>query len=139
MMEHEDDSVHHSPGEDHHQQHDSQITVNHCKDTYHDDDFVSDVLNASSPYLYAFIVEFSLVGGTVFFNTWNNVKMIKAKEAKERFPNSSVQKPNLCEAIAKVNWSDSAWGVLGGTVILFFTIFDLIAFFSVDYEEDVIF
>ena len=27
----------------------------------------------SSPFLFCFIVEFSLVGSTVFYNTWRNV------------------------------------------------------------------
>ena len=27
----------------------------------------------SSPFLFCFIVEFSLVGSTVFYNTWHNV------------------------------------------------------------------
>ena len=53
------------------------ISVEKCKAMYHDDDFVSDVLKACSPFLYAFIIEFSLVGGTVFFNTWNNVNNVQ--------------------------------------------------------------
>ena len=53
------------------------ISVAKCKAMYHDDDFVSDVLKACSPFLYAFIIEFSLVGGTVFFNTWNNVNNVQ--------------------------------------------------------------
>ena len=46
-----------------------------CREKYHDDDFVADILKASSPVLYAFIIEFSLVGGTVFYNTWAAVHL----------------------------------------------------------------
>ena len=31
------------------------------------------VVTQSSPFLFCFIVEFSLVGSTVFYNTWRNV------------------------------------------------------------------
>ena len=51
-----------------------------CREKYHDDDFVSGVLKASSPFLYAFIIEFSLVGGTVFYNTWNNIHQLRREE-----------------------------------------------------------
>jgi len=119
---------------------DSDYTeVEKCKDMYHDDDFVSDVLKASSPFLYAFIIEFSLVGGTVFFNTWNNVSLVNWNEAKDKLPDPTVQKPNLCGTLAKINWSKSSIGVIFGIFIMFLTVFDLIIFFSVNYEEDIIF
>ena len=110
-----------------------------CMEMYHDDDFVSDVLKASSPFLYAFIIEFSLVGGTVFYNTWNNVHIVRGQEAEENLPNPAVQKPNLCGTLAKINWSNSSSGTLCGSFILFLTVMDLIMFFSVDYEEDIVF
>jgi len=111
------------------------ISVGQCQAMYHDDDFVSDVLKASSPFLYSFIIEFSLVGGTVFFNTWNNVN----NDAKAKIPNHTVQKPNLCGTLSKINWSNSTIGSICGCIIMLLTIFDLIVFFSVDYEEDVVF
>ena len=110
-----------------------------CKEMYHDDDFVSDVLKATSPFLYAFIIEFSLVGGTFFYNTWNNVNLLRWEEAKEKMPNPTVQKPNLCGTLAKTNWSNSTMGTVCGCFILLLTILDLIMFFSVDYEEDIVF
>ena len=44
-----------------------------CLDKYHAEDFVTKVLKTTSPYLMAFIIEFSLVGCTVFYNTWSSV------------------------------------------------------------------
>jgi len=111
-----------------------------CMEMYHDDDFVSDVLKASSPFLYAFIIEFSLVGGTVFYNTWNNVhQSTMDDEEEDKTPKSVVKKPNLCATLAKTNWSNSSLGTFLGSCILFLTILDLIMFFSVDYEEDIVF
>ena len=47
-----------------------------CMKMYADDDFVSSILKSSSPFLYAFIVEFSLVAVTFFFSTWATVGCI---------------------------------------------------------------
>ena len=110
-----------------------------CVEMYHDDDFVSDVLKASSPFLFAFIIEFSLVGSTVFYNMWNNVHQVLAEEEEEKTPTLAVQKPNLCATLAKINWSNSTFGTFCGVFILILTIMDLIIFFSVDYEEDRVF
>ena len=84
---HHSDSSHHGghkPESSHHAATDLDL----CREKYHDDDFVSGVLNASSPFLYAFIIEFSLVGGTVFYNTWNNIHQLKGYEV----PSSLVRK-----------------------------------------------
>jgi len=110
-----------------------------CVEMYHDDDFVSDVLKASSPFLFAFIIEFSLVGSTVFYNMWNNVHQVLSEEDEEKAPTLAVQKPNLCANLAKINWSNSTFGTFCGVFILILTIMDLIIFFSVDYEEDIVF
>ena len=110
------------------------IHAEKCREMFHDDDFVTSILQATSPFLYAFIIEFSLVGGTVFFNTWNNVTLVKSQEA-----NAAVQKPNLSGALTRINWSNSLIGSICGSFILLLVIFDLMAFFSVDYEDDVIF
>ena len=47
-----------------------------CMKMYADDDFVTSILKSSSPFLYAFIVEFSLVAVTFFFSTWATVGCI---------------------------------------------------------------
>ena len=109
-----------------------------CTDKYHDDDFVSDVLNQSSPFLFCFIVEFSLVGSTVFYNTWNNVHTLTLAEvdtsatrtAAAEMRTNSVRKPNLCATLAKTNWSHSTMGTMSGVFVLLLTLLDLIMFFS---------
>ena len=54
-----------------------------CMKMYADDDFVSSILKSSSPFLYAFIVEFSLVAVTFFFSTWSTVGCI-SRSAENR-------------------------------------------------------
>ena len=77
--------------------HIEHFTPESCMEMYHDDDFVSDVLKASSPFLYAFIIEFSLVGGTVFYNTWNNVHLVMEDDDIEKTPNPKVKKPTFVQ------------------------------------------
>ena len=134
-------AIHKRYSEHHHTDHAhiEHFTPESCMEMYHDDDFVSDVLKASSPFLFAFIIEFSLVGSTVFYNMWNNVHLIKPDDESEKVPTIAVQRPNLCATLAKTNWSNSTLGTLCGSSILLLTIMDLIMFFSVDYEEDVVF
>ena len=108
--------------------------MEHCANKYHDDDFVEDILQQSSPFLFCFIVEFSLVGCTVFYNTWNNVHTRSEAEIAEvtqeaRFA-KPVRKPNLCATLAKTNWSHSTLGTVSGCFVLLLTLLDLIIFFS---------
>ena len=74
---------------EHHTREDHSITVAECREKYHDDDFVAEVLKASSPFLYAFIVEFSLVGGTFFYNTWNNIHSLTREQVNSKTANRS--------------------------------------------------
>ena len=108
--------------------------MEHCANKYHDDDFVEDILQQSSPFLFCFIIEFSLVGCTVFYNTWHNVHTRREAEAEaaERRAASRpvVRKPNLCATLAKTNWSHSTMGTVSGCFVLLLTLLDLIVFFS---------
>ena len=132
-------SIHKRYSEHHLVDHIEHFAPESCMEVYHDDDFVSDVLKASSPFLFAFIIEFSLVGSTVFYNMWNNVHQASYEEDVEKVSAIAVKKPNLCATLAKTNWSNSTFGTFCGGAILFLTVMDLIMFFSVDYDEDVVF
>jgi len=107
-----------------------------CTENFHDDDFVVEVLNQTSPFLLCFIVEFSLVGSTVFYNTWNNVHISNQKEnGPKNSKVNNVRKPNLCATLAKTNWSNSTVGTSLGSMVLFLIFFDLIMFFSANHFE----
>ena len=111
-----------------------------CREKYHDDDFVADILKASSPVLYAFIIEFSLVGGTVFYNTWNNIHSLNRAEwvsvNRTHAQTNRIKKPNICATLAKTNWSQSTLGTLAGCLILLLTLADLVVVFSATDDQD---
>ena len=67
--------------------------MEHCANKYHDDDFVEDILQQSSPFLFCFIIEFSLVGCTVFYNTWNNVHTRREAEDEAAEMMASASRP----------------------------------------------
>ena len=86
VLESEDHGHHggHSGDEDHQslnfKLYNNQIEL--CMKMYADDDFVTSILKSSSPFLYAFIVEFSLVAVTFFFSTWTTVGCIDRSKNK---------------------------------------------------------
>ena len=117
-----------SGGTDHHYDHSQpRLEMAECREKYHADDYVTNVLNASSPFLYAFIIEFSLVGGTFFYNTWNS---IHTKEDVLPDHTRKKKKTNLCATIAKTNWDQSSAGTLAGVFVLLLTLVDLVIFFT---------
>ena len=116
--------------------------LGHCRHKYHHDDFVASVLAASSPFLYAFIIEFSLVGGTVFYNTWNNIHILTREERLVITRTSSraemIKRPNLCATLAKTNWSQSTIGTVGGCLVLVLTLMDLVMFLTTTtHDKDI--
>ena len=68
----------------------TEIEYGICKDTEHFE-FIFNLLRASTPILFAFIIEFSLIGATVFYNMWTHieyhhkVEMIKDDDKNPRF------------------------------------------------------
>ena len=103
------------------------LDMEDCREQYHEDDYVTNVLKASSPFLYAFIIEFSLVGGTFFYNTWNS---IHTREDVQPDQARKANKTNLCATIAKTNWAQSTAGTMAGVFVLLLTLVDLFIFFT---------
>ena len=60
--------------------------------------FVSELLRASTPILFAFIIEFALIGATVFYNMWHHV--LPHEQADTAYDQLSY-KPNIIEFILK--------------------------------------
>ena len=127
---HEMEALHLTAGgtREHHDHHDQpRLDMEHCREQYHADDYVTNVLTASSPFLYAFIIEFSLVGGTFFYNTWNS---IHTKQDVLPDQTKKYKKTNLCATIAKINWAQSTTGTMAGVFVLLLTLVDLFIFFT---------
>ena len=60
--------------------------------------FVSDLLRSSTPILFAFIIEFALIGATVFYNMFHHVQ--PHDQADTAYDQLSY-KPNIKEFILK--------------------------------------
>jgi len=145
VLESEDHGHHggHSGDGDHHQSlnfklYNNQIEL--CMKMYADDDFVTSILKSSSPFLYAFIVEFSLVAVTFFFSTWTTVGCIDRKEMESAL--ASRRYPDFYGTLQKVDWSHSTLGFVAGILVVSATVADLVMFFSdasLHSESDVTF
>ena len=86
------------------------------------------ILRLSTPILFAFIIEFVLIGATVFFNMWTNIKDLD-KEAEQR-SNKNPRLPNPRAFIKKTDWSNSLYGGVAGLIIFCFNMIALATFFQ---------
>lgn len=105
-----------------------------CSEAYHNNDYVEEILTDASPFLLCFIIEFALIGATVFWNTWNNVHNLTQDEVNE-INRISLRKPQLCATIKKTNWSHSKKGTLCGFIIFLLTIFEIFIFYILKDHE----
>lgn len=111
-------------------------TESSCKLVAEEDDFMYSIVRGSSPILFAFIIEFALIGATVFYNMWNHVKPYNIVGTKhlEKLP----EKPNFKAVIAKTDWSHSIYGVGIGFVLVLLNITALSIFFGLASDDNVI-
>ena len=97
-----------------------------CDDSEHFE-VIFNILRASTPILFAFIIEFVLIGATVFFNMWANITDQHEAEQKvelnPRFPNPRA-------LIKKTDWSNSLYGAVAGLIIFTFNMIALGSFFQ---------
>ena len=82
-------------------------------------DYIFAVVRESSPILFAFIIEFALIGATVFYNMWHHVAPY-TKVGPKLIENPHA-KPNIRAVMTKTDWSHSAFGAGAGLVIFLFT------------------
>ena len=95
--------------------------------------FVSDLLRSSTPILFAFIIEFALIGATVFYNMFHHVQ--PHDQADTAYDQLSY-KPNIKEFILKkTDWKNSLFGGLAGIFILLVNIISLAVFLQFSSEE----
>ena len=95
--------------------------------------YVSELLRASTPILFAFIIEFALIGATVFYNMWHHV--LPHEQADTAYDQLSY-KPNIKEFILKkTDWKNSLYGGVVGIFILVANIISLAVFLQFSSEE----
>ena len=117
-----------------HSHHHVNATEDSCTPVPVEDDIMHSVVRASSPILFAFIIEFALIGATVFYNMWHHVKPYKMRNTKRE---DKFEKPNIKAVIRKTDWSHSLVGAATGLVIVLLNIVALSVFFGVASEDDV--
>jgi len=103
-----------------------------CRDEEHFNNFLGDALIKASPFLFAFIIEFSLIGGTVFYATWCHI----GPKSNQVDVNKS-QKPNPKSFISKIDWSHSLSGFLFGLFVALMNFVNLGIFFHLISTENV--
>ena len=95
--------------------------------------FVSELLRASTPILFAFIIEFALIGATVFYNMWHHVQ--PHKQADTAYDQHSY-KPNIKEfLLKKTDWKNTLYGGIAGISILLLNIISLVVFLQFSSDE----
>jgi len=114
--------------------HHVNATEQSCIPVAVEDDIIHSVVRASSPILFAFIIEFALIGATVFYNMWHHVKHYNIKNTNRE---ERLEKPNIKAVMLKTDWSHSLVGAGTGLVIVLLNIVALSVFFGVASEDDV--
>ena len=77
-----------------------------------EDNFIFAVVRESSPILFAFIIEFALIGATVFYNMWHHVQPYNKEGLKHS--EKPLEKPHIREVLTKTDWSQSSFGAGSG-------------------------
>ena len=90
------------------------------------------IMRSLTPILFAFIIEFALIGATVFYNMWHHVQ---PHEMAETEYDKLSFKPNISNFLRKTDWKNSVYGGVAGLLILIMNIISLGLFlhFSADH------
>lgn len=83
------------------------------------------IIRALDPVLFAFTIEFTLIGAAVFYNTWRAVTTKLSGEGQ------GLIRPQVRATIRKTDWSNSLLGLLTGLLIFVLNLASLGIFFSI--------
>ncbi|XP_023324548.1 uncharacterized protein LOC111698436 isoform X2 [Eurytemora carolleeae] len=86
------------------------------------------VLKESTPVLFPFIIEFSLIGCTMFFSMWKHVGF--------KQDSLDIYSLNIKRYIQNIDWSNSLRGFLLGLCVLALNIINLSLFFTLQDARD---
>jgi len=95
-----------------------------------DDDPLKAFTTAATPILYPFVIEFVLIGATVFYNTWRHVA-----DQNHSGRENHMYRPNMKAYVKSLDWSHSAVGALLGAVVFICNIVNLSLFFGFSTNE----
>ena len=109
-------------------------TEDSCSPLSNSEDYMYSIVRGSSPILFAFIIEFVLIGATVFYNMWHHVKPYNI----ENTTNLKHENPHIREVLLKTDWSHSLHGSKAGLVVATLNIITLCVFFGLASDKEVI-
>lgn len=104
---------------------------NDCKQDKYFNNFLGDTLQTASPFLFAFIIEFTLIGATVFFTTWAHVGPPPTEPVDKK-----LHKPKPRAYISNTDWSHSLAGFLLGLFLAIINFVNLGVFFHMASTEE---
>jgi len=90
-----------------------------------------DILTVSSPYLYPFIIEYSLIGASVAYIMSNHIGRIPNEDSEV----NRVHKPHPIRHILKSDFTHTFKGTIAGLIIMGAAIINLVLFFGFDGRE----
>lgn len=103
--------------------------VNPCSN-----DIMFEIIRQATPILFAFIIEFVLIGATVFYNMWHHVEPDSRADKRLGGP----RRPNVKAVLTNTDWSNSLVGAVAGMVIFLLNVVSLSLFFSVGSDENLV-
>lgn len=91
-----------------------------------------DILSKSSPYLYPFIIEYSLIGASVAYIMSNHIGYMPASESVEV---NNVEKPRPVKYLKKTDFTHTYKGTLAGFIVLLVASCNLVLFFNLEGRD----
>ena len=98
------------------------------------EDAIREILRAATPFLFAFIIEFALIGATMFYNMWASVE--PHQKADTSHDHLASTRPSVETFLKKMDWSNTCCGALPGVLVLIINLVALRVFFQMAGSED---
>ena len=82
-----------------------------------------------------YLIEFSLIGATVFLNMWMEVGLVEEEEER-RVRKTSLVRPRPVQYTKKINWNETLWGLLFGCGFLLVNIVFVVVWNLLHVDEE---
>ena len=124
-VEHEEEASHHeNVVSEHHEE---------CKKEEHFNNFLGDTLKTVSPILFPFLIEFVLIGATIFYEMWHHVGPYPGPD---KLADSRIHKPHPRTYISKINTKHSLLGFFLGIFVAVINFVNLGIFYRFSDKDD---
>eukprot|EP00094_Tigriopus_californicus_P008151 TCALIF_07847-PA protein Name:"Similar to Otop1 Otopetrin-1 (Mus musculus)" AED:0.73 eAED:0.73 QI:0/0/0/0.33/0.6/0.5/6/0/408 len=92
-------------------------------------------LSKMEHFLYPFIIEFALIGASVFFVMWRHIGRHSHPSVEQPHLDVKIHRPRPLEFIKRTAWDHSLKGAVAGIFILFLAVLNLVLFFNAEGAE----